>query len=577
MSDNPLPPDPSSLPIPPQAYISGASALFTQLALQLAPTIFRKVIDEDAIAYLQNYPLKDQAHRASCCSVSESEEHPIKLGVSTREDWYIKLSTATTHVQRVNDPILMIVDDHHLQLDVDLHVNMVSQVYFREYLCCAEWGKIQWCWGGYTVCDNSQLWVDTILNVRIVVEVLNVNNAVVLHPKATLPYPNGVNIDGCKCDLFCATVAKLFDHDTGEIIKSTENRILDKVDQAMQSISAGGIYAPYYGIAIRYSVTSAQLRNNQDVRAYISVVVYALDGHTQQWLIYENHDPERNALYPPFDWPSPELTLPLAGLRVGTNVKSAIAGASEIIGTFQSKGNDVIEDVYLNEDVHWHDVEISIPYRQDQALIQINEVSINMTCQFNRFNCSQSTLESNSSSCDISESEVVINAVPFLVGSITNIHINSTMQMAVVNARPGVYLQATKIDSEALNITIERLPLPLPPSVEQSFMKYTFVRSVSVINPLLLNHPLLLPAEIVPYFPHPSSHRFPQNNSQSGNVGYGYLDIASNELMHSHLQATFAFGIHLLLHESEYDNQNMNCSIAQPGFTMSLYTLPMTS
>ncbi|CAF1219245.1 unnamed protein product [Didymodactylos carnosus] len=278
---------------------------------------------------------------------------------------------------------------------------------------------------------------------------------------------------------------------------------------------------------------------------------------------------------------------------------NAIARASELIGTFQN-----------------------------QTLIHIDYVSIDITCQFNRFNCTNSTFDSNNSSCIVPQSEIETYAVPFLVGSITNIEMNSTMLMTVLNFRPGLYVQATAVNSETLNITIERLPLPLPPSIGQALIKHILVRSVSIINPILLKHPLLLPVEVVPYFPHPSSHLFNYlilNNSQSQNVGYGYIDITSNEILHfdvtkhtqsnykqidsmntsryskscskivhanpvqlfdnidktlfvDNIRSTYPLGIYLLMYESEYDNiQNTERSIARSGLQMSLYALLTTS
>ncbi|CAF1219224.1 unnamed protein product, partial [Didymodactylos carnosus] len=172
-----------------------------------------------------NYQLNDQAHSSGCCSKDEDGKRQNNLGVTHREDWYIKLSTATNY--------------------------------------------------------------DT-------------NTGVVFNPTVTLSYPGPINYGGCKCDDTLCTILKTFwNMDTGDIIIKVQNFIQEQVNSGMKSVSAGDIYAPYYGIAIRYLITSAALRNIQDIRAYISVVVYALELRTQQWLIYEDHDQERNLLYPP--------------------------------------------------------------------------------------------------------------------------------------------------------------------------------------------------------------------------------------------------------------------------------------
>ncbi|CAF1420791.1 unnamed protein product [Didymodactylos carnosus] len=91
-----------------------------------------------------------------------------------------------------------------------------------------------------------------------------------------------------------------------------------EISARMQLISVGGIYSPYHGIAIRYTLVSAVLRTNQDMRAYISIVVYVPNPVSQ--LLYQDYDQERSALYPPLEWPSPGLSIPLASLRMGSNV-----------------------------------------------------------------------------------------------------------------------------------------------------------------------------------------------------------------------------------------------------------------
>ncbi|CAF3817787.1 unnamed protein product [Rotaria sp. Silwood1] len=375
----------------------------------------------------------------------------------------------------------------------------------------------------------------------------------------------------------------------------------------MEPISASGIYSPFYGIAIRYRLVSAVLRANQDIRAYISVVIYVLNPITQKWLIYQDYDRERSVLYPPFEWPSPGLSLPLASLRVGSNVMNAISSAFESLGTFKSNVNDIIEDVFFDEQIYWYVFKISI-FRQDEALLHVDYVSTNVTCQFNRFNCSNSAFDNSSTMCNVSEDDIQKYAVPFLSGTITNIDMNIVMLMTLVNNRPGVYLNGTYINSEKLNITIKAAPLPIPSSAEEALLKHMILRSLPIINSIFIKNPLLLPNDTIPYFPNPTSHLYPQVNKQGKNIGYGYIDIASYEMnstihehkLVSHISNTRTTttcttnvesirphpsdiaslgGIYLSIFESEYDDtiQNTNCSIAQEGFEMSSYALPTTT
>ncbi|CAF4797647.1 unnamed protein product [Rotaria sp. Silwood1] len=449
----PLPPDPPLLPIPPTAYLHGSTIIFTQRALQLAPSIFHKFID-DGIQYIRDQlnQIPDQNRRGDCCDSLHAED-------------------------------------------------------------CAR----------------------------------------------------------------------------------------------MEPISASGIYSPFYGIAIRYRLVSAVLRANQDIRAYISVVIYVLNPITQKWLIYQDYDRERSVLYPPFEWPSPGLSLPLASLRVGSNVMNAISSAFESLGTFKSNVNDIIEDVFFDEQIYWYVFKISI-FRQDEALLHVDYVSTNVTCQFNRFNCSNSAFDNSSTMCNVSEDDIQKYAVPFLSGTITNIDMNIVMLMTLVNNRPGVYLNGTYINSEKLNITIKAAPLPIPSSAEEALLKHMILRSLPIINSIFIKNPLLLPNDTIPYFPNPTSHLYPQVNKQGKNIGYGYIDIASYEMnstihehkLVSHISNTRTTttcttnvesirphpsdiaslgGIYLSIFESEYDDtiQNTNCSIAQEGFEMSSYALPTTT
>ncbi|CAF1487006.1 unnamed protein product [Rotaria sp. Silwood1] len=77
----PLPPDPPLLPIPPTAYLHGSTIIFTQRALQLAPSIFHKFID-DGIQYIRDQlnQIPDQNRRGDCCDSLHAE------------DWYINFS-----------------------------------------------------------------------------------------------------------------------------------------------------------------------------------------------------------------------------------------------------------------------------------------------------------------------------------------------------------------------------------------------------------------------------------------------------------------------------------------------------
>ncbi|CAF1387440.1 unnamed protein product [Rotaria sordida] len=591
----PLPPDPSLLPIPPEAHLHGSTIIFTQRALQLAPSIFRKFID-DGIQYIRDQlnQIPDISNRSGCCHSSPR----------TSADLYIGLSSARKTLKLVNDPILTIPDDNSLQIDAIVHISVVSEIYGRAYFCVIRTLRI--C-ATHTVCSHgSQIWLDANLHIQIRIAVENTATGAVFKPSVLFKFLNGYNKGGCNCNNLCKLITFLVRADS-DMYKKAQEKITQEINDRMQPISAGGIYSPYYGIAIRYTLVSAVLRANQDVRAYISIVVYILNPVTQQWLIYQDYDRERSILYPPFEWPSPGLSLPLASLRVGSNVMNAISSAFESLGTFESNVNDIIEDVFFDEQIYWYIFKISI-FRQDEALLHVDYISTNVTCQFNRFNCSNSAFDNNSTMCNISENDIQKYAVAFLSGTITNIDMNIVMLMTLVNNRPGVYLNGTYINSEKLNITIKAAPLPIPPSAEAALLKHMILRSLPIINSMLIKNPLLLPVEAIPYFPNPSSHLYPQVNKQGKNIGYGYIDITSNEMnssihehkLVSHIHntrttttcttnvesirphpsdiASFG-GIYLSIFESEYDDtiQNTNCSIAQEGFQMSSYALPTTT
>ncbi|CAF1461088.1 unnamed protein product [Rotaria sordida] len=593
----PLPPDPSLLPIPPEAHLHGSTIIFTQRALQLAPSIFRKFID-DGIQCIRDQlnQIPDISNRSGCCHSSPR----------TSADLYIGLSSARKTLKLVNDPILTIPDDNSLQIDAIVHISVVSEVYCRAYFCVIRTLRI--C-ATHTLCSRgSQIWLDVNLHIQIRIAVENTATGAVFKPSVLFKFLNGHNKGGCNCNNLCKLLIFLI-RDDSDIYKKAQEKIMQEINDRMQPISAGGIYSPYHGIAIRYTLVSAVLRANQDMRAYISIVVYILNPVTQKWLIYEDYDQERSVLYPPFEWPSPGLSLPLASLRIGSNVMNAISSAFESLGTFESNVNDIIEDVFFDEQIYWYIFKISI-FRQDEARLHVDYISTNVTCQYNRFNCSNSAFDNNSTMCNVSEDDIQKYAVPFLSGTITNIDMNIVMLMILVNNGPGVYLNGTSINSEKLNITIKAAPLPIPPSAEAALLKHMILRSLPIINSVLIKNPLPLPDAATPYFPNPTSHLFPQVNKQGKYTGYGYIDIASNEInssihehklvshinptrttttttcttnvesIKSHLPSIASLGgIYLSIFESEYDDtiQNTKCSIAQEGFQMSSYTLPTTT
>lgn len=601
LGEYPRPPDPSVLPIPPEAYLHGSTIILTQRALQLAPSIFHKFID-DGVQYIRNElsHLSDKNQPRDCCDSFPSKFHD--------EDFFVQLSRARTNLEVVGDPVLTIADANYLQIDAIVHINVIVPVYLRVYTCIIPIPPFKLCLHSTICSSGDQIWLDATLHTHIRIEVQNKDNDVLFLPVVTFEYLKYPSIGGCECGLLCKFLAFLANIDKSYIFKQAKEEIEKNIRTRMQPISAGDVYPPYYGIAIRYKMVSAILRTNQDIRAYVSIVVYVLNPITQQWLIYQDYDQERSALYPPFDWPSPGLSQPLASLRVGSNVMNAISSAFESLNTFKTDVNDIIEDVFFDEQIRWYTFNISI-LGQDEALLHVGYISANITCQYNRFNCSNSPFDNSSTSCNISADDIQKHAVPFLSGTITNMDANIVMLMTSVDNCSGVYLNGTSINSDRLNITVQAAPFPIPNSAEEALLKHTIVRSLPIINSLLRKNPLLLPDEAIPYFPNPTSHLFPQVNKQGENVGYGYIDIASNEInsslhqheLFSHINNTRITttmhttkvesvepyitnvvslgGIYLSIFESKYDDfiQNTNCSIVQEGFQMSSYKLPTTT